>query len=281
MFDVGSRWCNLEKSSIFAFSLIKVFKCPQVYAWRPASTVDVACDASASLDASVWIGQYGGTQNGEPSSVYPRVVVVPGGTLKVAREVVLINAADYRDDPNCIEALREIRAAIVEMVWPPNTDKFTIAPVSHGNGVGPIKAPFISALMDRGWRSEMPFPVETGLLGQKFGPMDAGKVFGDDPPFLVEWETGNISSSHRALNKMGVGLVHGKVAGTVLIVPTDKIYPFLTDRVGNVRELTPYFPVWQALSVERGFMAIFAFEHDEESFDVPTITKGTDGRALR
>ncbi len=190
-------------------------------------------------------------------------------------------AGGYANRRDCLRALGEIRAAIAEVVWPPGSDRFTLRPEPHVNGVVPIKRAFIEALHDRGWEPEMPFPVETGIPGSKFGAMDAGKVFGDGGPFLVEWETGNISSSHRALNKMGVGLVAGRLAGAVLVVPTATMYPYLTDRIGNVRELLPYLPVWRSLRVERGYMGILAVEHNGVSADVEPIRKGTDGRALR
>ena len=43
-----------------------------------------------------------------------------------------------------------------------------------------------------------------------------------------------------------------------------------------------YFPFWrsQAQLIKDGVLEIIAIEHDAESFDVPRITKNTDGRAL-
>ncbi|WP_269144778.1 hypothetical protein [Nostoc sp. WHI] len=96
----------------------------------------------------------------------------------------------------------------------------------------------------------------------------------------MEWETGNISSSHRAVNKMVLGLLRGVFLGTALILPSRKIYPYLTDRIGNYEELEPYFDVWRAVNIQEGFLAIFVIEHDQLDSNVPTLTKGTDGRAL-
>jgi hypothetical protein len=59
------------------------------------------------------------------------------------------------------------------------------------------------------------------------------------------------------------------------------MYFYLTDRIGNYAEIQPYFPVWQALSIKDGVLAVIEIEHDALSVDVPHITKGTDGRALR
>ena len=116
--------------------------------------------------------------------------------------------------------------------------------------------------------------------GSTFGNMDASKRF-DGDLFLVEWETGNISSSHRSLNKAGVGLLEDKIAGAVVIVPSFRLAPFLTDRIGNIRELRSYFPLWSNLDVASGYLAVFCIEHDDESTSVDRIPKGTDGRALR
>lgn len=206
--------------------------------------------------------------------------------VKLAREIVLINAGDYAKHVSCLAALGEIRAAIAEVVWPPGANTFTIYPQSgkksgEGNGVVPIRTAFVQALEDQGWRKELPFPIETDPDGSKLGKMDAAKEFDGGLPFLVEWETGNISSSHRALNKMGLGLMAGVIAGAVLVVPTRELARYLTDRIGNLSELLPYVKLWKSLQVGRGYLGIFAVEHDGESFGVPKIAKGTDGRALR
>lgn len=95
-----------------------------------------------------------------------------------------------------------------------------------------------------------------------------------------EWETGNVSSSHRSLNKLCLGLLRGETAGGFLVVPSRKLYRFLTDRIGNVAELEPYFEFWAATPCTEGVLEIVAIEHDAESLNVPRIGKGTDGRSL-
>ena len=62
-------------------------------------------------------------------------------------------------------------------------------------------------------------------------------------------------------------------------VPSRKLYHFLTDRIGNVSELEPYFPLWSKVPCSKGILEIVVIEHDAESWDVPRIPKGTDGRA--
>ena len=179
--------------------------------------------------------------------------------------------------------LEEIDSCIRAVVWPPGSDKFTIFPESgkkrgEGNGVKPIKDMFAVEAEARDWVLEAKFPIETLDDESNFGPMDASKKT-ELGLAVVEWETGNISSSHRAMNKMGIGLIDGRIVIGVLIVPTTAFAKYLTDRIGNLKELKPYFRLWANLSVGRGLLRIYAVQHDEESFDVERITKGTDGRA--
>jgi hypothetical protein len=79
---------------------------------------------------------------------------------------------------------------------------------------------------------------------------------------------------------MALGILKGVLIGGILILPTRELYQYLTDRVGNFRELEPYFPMWKALECEEGFLAVIAVEHDRASLDVDRIPKGTNGRHL-
>jgi hypothetical protein len=63
------------------------------------------------------------------------------------------------------------------------------------------------------------------------------------------------------------------------VVPSRKLYVYLTDRIGNIKELEPYFPLWRSVPCKSGIVEIIVIEHDAESFDVPKIPKGTEGRA--
>src|SRR5262249_40212180 len=109
-----------------------------------------------------------------------------------------------------------------------------------------------------------------------------------EPPYrtIVEWETGNISSSHRSLNKMCMALWAGLADAAVLIVPSHKFYKHLTDRIGNIRELQPYFYFYnRAASLAPGkILAIFEIEHDAD-FDGQSaedyIPRGEDGNSRR
>lgn len=103
---------------------------------------------------------------------------------------------------------------------------------------------------------------------------------------VVEWETGNISSSHRSLNKLCLALMGGIVDAGVLVVPSKFLYPHLTDRIGNVRELQPYFYFWNRVGklVDRGLLAVVEVEYDElfKSTDLRDfVSMGEDGNSKR
>lgn len=179
----------------------------------------------------------------------------------------------------------ELHNAIRSIVWPPGSDRFTIHPQSgkkrgEGNGVVPIKQAMLNALIrevrEDGWKAEQALDIATVT---KPGKLDAviKTRFG---PVAMEWETGNISSSHRALNKMCLGLMNGILAAGTLIVPSRNLYQYLTDRVGNFAELEPYLDLWRSIPIGAGVLEIVVIEHDAESTDVPRIPKGTSGRAL-
>jgi len=132
-------------------------------------------------------------------------------------------------------------------------------------------------LQSFGWQLETPVDIATV---RRPGPMDATYQV-KDRLFCVEWETGNISSSHRSVNKMALGIMKKTLIGGALILPTREMYQYLTDRIGNFRELSPYFPLWKSLNIEEGLLLVIAIEHDAVSDKAPRIPKGTDGRALQ
>jgi hypothetical protein len=158
---------------------------------------------------------------------------------------------------------------------------FTIYPESgkkrnEGNGVLPIRNEFVAFLKSKGWVIEGP---AKNALGQTLGDFDA-VLRGPERPIVVEWETGNISSSHRSMNKLTMLLSGGVISAGVLAVPSRKLYVYLTDRIGNIQELEPYFGLWKSVPCESGVLEIVVFEHDAESTKVPRIPKITTGRSL-
>lgn len=173
-----------------------------------------------------------------------------------------------------------VRRAIQAVVWPPGSDRFTIHAQSgkkrgEGNGVKPIKDAAIAYLEGKGWKTNHPWPIKSRKLGNIDTAYESSLGL-----IGFEWETGNISSSHRSLNKLCLGLLRKELVGGFLVVPSRQLYKYLTDRVGNVRELEPYFEFWAATCCKEGVLEIVVIEHDAESLTVPRISKGTDGRSL-
>jgi len=115
------------------------------------------------------------------------------------------------------------------------------------------------------------------IAGPHPGAVDAIKTLPSRKLIALEWETGNISSSHRAMNKIVLGMLTGVLVGGVLIFPSRNFYRYLTDRIGNYQELEPYFPVWQSVGLRSGFLRVIEIEYDATSPDVQKIPKGTDG----
>jgi hypothetical protein len=201
--------------------------------------------------------------------------------MRILEPVRIIDTGGLADSPVWREIEKHIRESIMAVQWPHGAGSFTINDQpgkkrGQGNGVKPIKTACMLSLEHLGWSLEQKLDIAT--LNRP-GKLDAvltrkGKTY------CIEWETGNISSSHRALNKMAVGIITGKLAAGVLILPTRSMYRYLTDRVGNFEELQPYFMMWNALRVKEGLLIVQPIEHDAVSRDVPRIPKGTDGRAL-
>lgn len=112
---------------------------------------------------------------------------------------------------------------------------------SPGKGTVSIKAKPMSVLQADGWTLEYPWEVaaKAGVTGRgrakgsRPGDIDAAKQF-PDGLVVVEWETGNVSSSHRAINKMALGLVANKCIAGVLVIPNMNLARYLTDRIGNI-----------------------------------------------
>ncbi len=209
---------------------------------------------------------------------------VPGeAAVKIERIVTLVSKGDFPEQKDWITSRKKLHAAIRAIEHPPGAGQFMIYPESgkkrgEGNGVVPIKTGLMLQLERMGWELEQNIDIATL---RKPGPIDA-VLQTPHGLFAVEWETGNISSSHRSVNKMALGIMKGVLIGGALILPTRKLAAFLTDRIGNFEELEPYFALWQAVAghVDAGLLEIVAVEHDTIGYNVPRIPKGTDGRAL-
>lgn len=197
--------------------------------------------------------------------------------MQIKKNITLISNGNFASSLDAQAALAEITAAILAMVWPTGATTFNLNSQKQGNGVGPVKDAFVEALKAQSWIGEH----RVGLDGQKRpGPLDAVKIFSNGEKFAVEWETGNISSSHRALNKMAVCMMQGHIKGGVLILPNRDMAKLFTDRIGNFEEIEPYFPIWQTWPSLEGILGIFVIEHDGTDDTIPVIKKLTSGHAL-
>jgi len=169
------------------------------------------------------------------------------------------------------------------------------------NGVGYLRTRFLQSMCEvEGWQSEgnvdlsrdrqqPPILLYPSLesyrepITSDFGGFDFMMSAAQGTRIAIEWETGNISSSHRSMNKLALALTNGIIEVGVLIVPSRALYEHLTDRIGNIGELSGYLAMWEGLKsvVTRGLLAITVVEHDELTRDpaVPYLTVGVDGRA--
>jgi len=202
--------------------------------------------------------------------------------VKIVSVEVLLSCGKYAASKEWHRTRAMLHDAVKRVSWPPGSKEFTIYPQSgkksgEGNGVKPIKNELMQELEEKGWKLEEPLAV---AILRRPGKLDA-VLYTSYGPVALEWETGNISSSHRALNKMALGLLKGVLACGILIVPSRRFYKYLTDRVGNIAELEPYLELWRSIPCKQGVLEVVVVEHDAESTKVPKIPKGTDGRALR
>lgn len=185
--------------------------------------------------------------------------------IVVDRHIVLGKA-----DKTFEVALTEIEDAI-------ERTKIKINPTVKGNGVKPIKDGVISHLRTRGWSDEHPMDLQ--MMRSK--PLDGFKRFGELKVGL-EWETGNISSSFRALMKLIKGLHENQLDLGVHILPSRAFYRFLTDRVGNITELLPYLEIFGRIQIEqKKTLIILVIEHDSVDEKALLIPKGLDGMSLK
>ncbi len=197
--------------------------------------------------------------------------------MKIVHVETLISCGKYADSQDWRRIRKSIHEAVRTCDWPPGSGKFTIFPERKANGVVPIKKEFVADLKKRQWTIE---GKAKNQIGQALGDFDA-VILRSAGPVIAEWETGNISSSHRSMNKITMLVSDGIVAAGVLIVPSRRLYEFLTDRIGNYRELEPYLKLWKSVPCTSGVVEIVVIEQDAESRDVAKIPKGTDGRARR
>ncbi|MBI4524828.1 MAG: hypothetical protein HY695_13575 [Deltaproteobacteria bacterium] len=238
--------------------------------------------------------------------------------MKLVQTVIIFDQGNLAGSDGWATTYRMCSGVIQKMVNPPGSDRFRIRARtrkrdSHGretsqwnrNGVSPIKSQFFSGMAKAKWKTEHKLSLESyQRINRSLQPLltypdlqplsdglhhsvgDFDFAYETDSGFrtVVEWETGNISSSHRSLNKMCLALIANLTDAGLLIVPSKALYPHLTDRIGNWQELCPYLAFWQAVgmkALKRGLLGIVVVEHDELVTDdtIPYIQQGIDGRS--
>ncbi|MDE3164701.1 MAG: hypothetical protein KGN36_02765 [Acidobacteriota bacterium] len=223
--------------------------------------------------------------------------------MKLIDTYLLASAEDTTKTEGWKETHQAISNSIKAMVWPKGGKKFRIPrkfryKTSRGgkvkwrrNGVNPVKAMFralmkeqqclaehclkldkyFTQLRDAAQKSKrqiLHYPGDkpvTEKLNESVGDFDFYYEHESGFKTVVEWESGNISSSHRSLNKMCMALWANLCDAAVLVLPSRGFYEHLTDRIGNVTELEPYFYFFQRVAGlnKKSVLAIYVVEHDE------------------
>ena len=175
-----------------------------------------------------------------------------------------------RESAMAQKAVEEVKASIHNMVGNINNSR------KNGNGVVPVKEGCYQSLEERfNWYREKPLMS----FSEKGGPIDVYKEFFSGGEFLLvglEFETGNISSAHRSMNKLTMGLKREELNLALLIMPVFELSYYLTDRVANYEELAPYFPL-----VDEYRFIFFGFNAENYDASFPVLPKGKDGMSDR
>jgi hypothetical protein len=239
--------------------------------------------------------------------------------MKLIRTVIVFDRGDVSSNEGWAETYRAYSDVIRQMVNPPGSDRFRIRAKTrkvdsqgrktsqwNRNGVPPIKNQFFNGMAKAGWQTEevvsldsylksyrqihplITYPNLTPLtedLNTSVGDFDFAYKTASGFRTVIEWETGNVSSSHRSLNKLCLALMANLMDAGVLIVPSRALYPHLTDRIGNWREICPYLTLLQVAGdsplMARGLLVVTVVEHDEIVRDdsIPYLKQGPDGRS--
>ena len=212
--------------------------------------------------------------------------------MRIIETLDIIHAGDFPGTSTWSRATTDVECAIATADWPPGSGSFSLNPKPgvdrrgrpdrHPNGVVPIKVPMIRYLEARAWKTETLPKLPVGFEGGDVlttGDLDAllldqGRYIG------FEWETGNVSSTHRAINKLLDGITRGTLNGGILVLAVRNTQRYLTDRVGNFEEIAPYFEFWSRYPVPDGALRVYGVGHDVLDPTAPHIPKGKAGRAL-
>lgn len=228
--------------------------------------------------------------------------------MRWLRTIILFDRGNIASSEDWRSIHQSFVRSIEAVHFPPNSGSLTLRRKRRGpdgkwirNGVVYLKRRFLDHLVGvEGWRSEhgltldrLNLPTDVMLYPSmerhlepvmgKYGPFDFATTAPGGTRVAIEWETGNISSSHRSVNKLAIGVESGQIHAGLTIVPSRDLYAHLTDRIGNINELSGYLAMWKGMgeSVERGLLAIVVVEHDALRDDGEYLPVGNDGRAAQ
>lgn len=228
--------------------------------------------------------------------------------MKWLRTIILFNEGNVMSSKGWTEVHNSYKRAIESIHHPQNSNQMVIRRRTRleggqwlRNGVGYLRSNFLNYMTQHeNWHSERELDLSRDRtqphfylypsceeykepITSDFGNFDFLTTTQDGLKVAIEWETGNVSSSHRAMNKLAIALKAEIIQAGVLIVPSRDLYLHLTDRIGNISELSGYLEMWQGLktNIKRGLLAITVVEHDVLSDDpaIPYLSAGNDGRA--
>jgi hypothetical protein len=228
--------------------------------------------------------------------------------MKWLRTIILFDKGSIVQSPDWISVHESYVRAINSIDYPIGSGTLTLRQkrrLPNGqwqrNGVGFLRKRFLDFMINsENWQCEGSVALardrdQTPLLlypsmesycepiTSDFGEFDFMTTTEHGTRIAIEWETGNISSSHRSMNKLAIALSNEIINIGVLIIPSRALYKHLTDRIGNIGELSGYLAMWADLSsaVTRGLLAITVVEHDNSTSDqdLPYLSVGIDGRS--
>jgi hypothetical protein len=230
--------------------------------------------------------------------------------MKWLRTIIVFDKGNVVSEQDWAAVHESYVHSIKAIHHPDGSGKFVLRRAVHfpkgvwkRNGVGYMRSSFLREMVDVGkWQPEAnvdlprdriqptlklyPSGVEhREPVTSKFGGFDFQILTKNGLRVAIEWETGNISSSHRSINKLVIALASGAIQAGVVIVPSRDCYAQLTERIGNIGELSGYLELWEAAKgrIDRGLLAISVVEQDEVTDDpsVPYLSVGKDGRAKK
>ncbi|MGG0403198.1 restriction endonuclease [Priestia megaterium] len=198
--------------------------------------------------------------------------------MKVTKVYITAYAKELLNENSIYEqAYKEVVTAISSTVWPIGSNVFAINnSVKNANGVVPLKEKcYIELENTYDWFREKPLNV-LKIEKQKGGPIDVYKEFNSGERIGLEFESGNIASAHRSMNKLLLGINRNELDLGIILMPVKELAYYLTDRITNYEELEPYFEITEG----KPFIFI-GFDATIYDKNIPLIPKGKDGMSKR